>query len=118
LLSRLIDQVLGGESCVLMGANVASQVARDEPAEATIGYQDRESALIMQELFDRPSFRCNIVADVAGVELCGALKNIVAIAAGFSDGLGFGDNTKVLILNLTHFRCKKNPPPFVRDDIY
>jgi glycerol-3-phosphate dehydrogenase (NAD+) len=53
-----------------------------------------ESAELFHKLFDTPNFRVGMIEDVAGVSLCGALKNIVAIAAGFCDGLGWGSNAK------------------------
>lgn len=58
--------------------------------EATIGYNAgaEENATVLQKLFNTKTFSVNIVEDVPGVELCGALKNIVALGAGFSDGLG------------------------------
>lgn len=62
--------------------------------ETTIGYRDWAHAEVWQRLFQTDNLRVGIVQDVAGVALAGALKNIVALAAGFSDGLGYGDNTK------------------------
>jgi len=100
LLSTEVTKVLNIPCCALMGANVASQVANGDPAEATVGYKDKAVGELFQKLFDCPFFRVNIVDDVAGVELCGALKNIVAIAAGVSDGLGFQDNTKAAIVRI------------------
>eukprot|EP00298_Acanthocystis_sp_HF-20_P000794 c11137_g1_i1.p1 GENE.c11137_g1_i1~~c11137_g1_i1.p1 ORF type:complete len:368 (+),score=126.40 c11137_g1_i1:36-1106(+) len=100
LLSSEVTKVLEIPCCVLMGANVASQVASGDPAEATIGYKDKAVGQLFQKLFDCPFFRVNIVDDVAGVELCGALKNVVAIAAGVSDGLGYQDNTKAAIVRI------------------
>jgi len=100
LLSSEVTRVLEIPCCALMGANVASQVAAGDPAEATIGYKNKEVGQLFQKLFDCPFFRVNIVDDVAGVELCGALKNVVAIAAGVSDGLGYQDNTKAAIVRI------------------
>eukprot|EP00299_Pterocystis_sp_00344_P017465 c8743_g1_i3.p1 GENE.c8743_g1_i3~~c8743_g1_i3.p1 ORF type:complete len:354 (-),score=65.30 c8743_g1_i3:1137-2198(-) len=122
LISDVINKVLGIECCVLMGANVASQVADGDPAESTIGYRTRDSANLFHALFDKPRFRINCVKDVEGVELCGALKNIVAIAAGFCDGLGFQDNTKAAIVRVgliemirfaTHFFPPGDPQTYL-----
>merc|ERR1711966_615333 len=99
------------DTCVLMGANLAGEVAEGQFCEATVGYADRDTtpgtdssgcqnAVLFQKLFNRPTFSVNIVSDVPGVELCGALKNIVALGAGFSDGLGFGGNTKAAIIRI------------------
>lgn len=83
-----------------MGANVANEVAQDQFCEATIGCVDGPSAAQWKKLFDTPVFKINTVPDVAGVELCGALKNVVALGAGFCDGLGFGGNTKAAIVRI------------------
>lgn len=71
-------------------------VAEGKFSETTIGYRegDLESAEIFFKVFDTPLFKVGLVEDVAGVSLCGALKNVVAIAAGFTDGLGWGSNAK------------------------
>jgi glycerol-3-phosphate dehydrogenase (NAD(P)+) len=68
------------------------------PAAAVIGFADLAVAERMQPLFSTPYFRAYTTDDVAGVELGGALKNIYAIAAGVSDGLGFGDNSKAALV--------------------
>jgi glycerol-3-phosphate dehydrogenase (NAD(P)+) len=78
----------------LSGPNHAEEVSRRMPAAAVIGFSDHGLAEKMQALFSTPYFRTYTTDDVAGVELGGALKNIYAIAAGVSDGLGFGDNSK------------------------
>ena len=82
LVSDIISNNLGIDCSVLMGANVAQGVAMDEFCESTIGYNIKENALVFQKVFDTRFFRISIVEDVPGVELCGALKNVVAIAAG------------------------------------
>jgi len=82
----------------LSGPNHAEEVARRMPAAAVIAFNDLAVAERMQPLFSTPFFRAYTTDDVAGVELGGALKNIYAIAAGVSDGLGFGDNSKAALL--------------------
>lgn len=82
----------------LSGPNHAEEVARRMPAAAVVGFPDLAVAERMQPLFSTPWFRTYTTDDVAGVELGGALKNIYAIAAGVSDGLGFGDNSKAALL--------------------
>jgi glycerol-3-phosphate dehydrogenase (NAD+) len=100
LISQYVRGILNIECCSLSGANVANDVAHEQFAETTIGYEDQDTAQVFQLLFDTPYFKVNAVPDVAGVELCGALKNIVALAAGFVDGLGLGSNTKAAIIRL------------------
>jgi glycerol-3-phosphate dehydrogenase (NAD+) len=94
---------------LLRSANIANEVAKGEFSEATIGYKDKEVGAVWKKLFHSPTFRVrplvpplwpgtscqravaqqvNTVDDVAGVEVCGALKNVVALGAGFCDGLG------------------------------
>lgn len=75
-------------------------VAREAFAEATVGVKDLSSGSLWHRIFDTPYFRIGIIDDVAGVALGGALKNVVAVAAGFSDGLGFGNNTKAAIMRI------------------
>ncbi|KAK6022979.1 NAD-dependent glycerol-3-phosphate dehydrogenase [NAD(P)+ ] protein [Ostertagia ostertagi] len=84
-----------------MGANLAHEVANDDFCEATIGCKKKaEHGDILKKLFNRDNFRINVVEDAHTVELCGALKNVVACAAGFTDGLGYGDNTKAAVIRL------------------
>ena len=71
-------------------------MANDEFCETTIGYTDAANGALWKAAFHCPSFMVGTVPDTVGVELCGALKNIVAIGAGFADGLGYGGNTKVI----------------------
>jgi glycerol-3-phosphate dehydrogenase (NAD(P)+) len=79
---------------VLSGPNLASEIARGLPASAVVAADDAELADRIVTRLGRREFRLYVNRDVLGVELCGALKNIVAIAAGAADGLGFGDNGK------------------------
>ena len=85
---------------VLMGANVANEVAKGDFAEATIGCTNEANGIKWCKLFNTPDFSVSACTDVAGAELCGALKNVVALGAGFSDGLGFGGNTKAAIIRI------------------
>lgn len=94
-----------------MGANIANEVAKEQFCESTLGYNSLDNAQIICKLFHSATFRVTCVPDVAGVELCGALKNIVAVAAGFSDGLAAGgnaaDNTKAAVIRLGLVEMKK-----------
>uniref|UniRef100_A0AC35G5Q8 Glycerol-3-phosphate dehydrogenase [NAD(+)] n=1 Tax=Panagrolaimus sp. PS1159 TaxID=55785 RepID=A0AC35G5Q8_9BILA len=100
LVSSEIKEILNVEIAVLMGANLAPEVANDNYCEATIGIRNKSHGEVLKTLFHTDNFRINVVQDIEAVELCGALKNIVACAAGFSDGLGYGDNTKAAIIRL------------------
>jgi len=101
LISNMIKEAMGGmDVSVLMGANVANEVAKDDFCESTVGYSNSANGATWQRLFDCPTFRIGTIKDVAGVELCGALKNVVAIGAGYCDGLGYGGNTKAAIIRI------------------
>ncbi|CAD5218612.1 unnamed protein product [Bursaphelenchus okinawaensis] len=100
LISEIIKQELSIDVAVLMGANLAPEVANENFCEATIGAKDPKLGNELKTLFHCSYFRVNVVKDAHTVELCGALKNVVACAAGFSDGLGYGDNTKAAIIRL------------------
>lgn len=101
MISSLISKELGINCCVLMGANIANEIAVEKFSEATVGYREsREIADTWVQLFSTPYFMVTPVHDVEGVELCGTLKNVVAIAAGFVDGLEMGNNTKAAIMRI------------------
>ncbi|CAG5120970.1 unnamed protein product, partial [Candidula unifasciata] len=100
LVSRLIKEILNIETAVLMGANLATEVASEMFCETTIACEDDSYRSLLNSLFETPYFRCKIIRNVAGVEACGALKNVVGIGAGIVDGLGFGDNTKAAVIRL------------------
>ncbi|KAJ4885345.1 hypothetical protein Rs2_35438 [Raphanus sativus] len=101
MISTLISKELGINCCVLMGANIANEIAVEKFSEATVGYREsKEIADTWVQLFSTPYFMVTPVHDVEGVELCGTLKNVVAIAAGFVDGLDMGNNTKAAIMRI------------------
>ncbi|HXG47996.1 MAG TPA: NAD(P)H-dependent glycerol-3-phosphate dehydrogenase [Methylomirabilota bacterium] len=82
----------------LSGPSLAQEVARGVPTAVVAASADLATAAQVQQLFHRPCFRVYTSPDVLGVELGGALKNVVAVAAGVGDGLGFGDNTKAALV--------------------
>ncbi|KAK2413712.1 NAD-dependent glycerol-3-phosphate dehydrogenase family protein [Trifolium repens] len=101
MISTLISNQLGINCSVLMGANIANEIAMENFSEATVGYrQNKEAAEKWVQLFNTPYFNVTSVEDVEGVEMCGTLKNIVAVAAGFIDGLEMGNNTKAAIMRI------------------
>lgn len=89
----------GAEAGVLSGPNLAVEIARGIPTVAVSAFETRSAAEAVQNAFSCPTFRVSVSDDVSGVELGGALKNVLAIGAGMSDGLGFGDNTKGAFLS-------------------
>jgi len=89
------DAVVG----VLSGPNLAVEIARGVPTVAIAAFSAPDAAATTQKAFGCRTFRVSISDDVVGVELAGALKNVLAIGGGMSDGLGFGDNTKGAFLS-------------------
>lgn len=85
-------------SGVLTGPNLASEVAAGQPTAAVVALADEAMACRVQQLLMSPTFRVYTSHDVAGCEIAGALKNVLAVAAGISDGLGFGDNTRAALI--------------------
>ena len=83
---------------VMTGPNLASEVAAGQPTASVIAMADQATARRLQDVFMGPTFRVYTHDDVIGCELGGALKNVMAIAAGMSDGLGFGDNTRASLI--------------------
>ena len=75
--------------------------------ETTIGYNIEANGKLLQTVFNDPLFHVAIVPDVPGVEVCGALKNVVALGAGFTDGMGLGDNSKAAIIRIGLMEMKK-----------
>lgn len=84
--------------CVLSGPSHAEEVGRCIPTACVIASEENDIAKMIQKEFMNPNFRLYTNHDVIGVEIGAALKNIIALAAGMSDGLGFGDNTKAALM--------------------
>lgn len=98
LVSTAIHKTLDIDVSVVMGANIADQVAQDMISEGTLAYTNEEAADVIYKLFNCYTYRVTKIKDVYGVELSGALKNIVSMAYGFAEGLGYCTNTKVAVL--------------------
>jgi glycerol-3-phosphate dehydrogenase (NAD(P)+) len=86
------------QAAALSGPSFAIEVARGIPTALVAASNDLAAAEKIQSLFNRPAFRVYTTTDLLGVELGGAVKNVIAIAAGVSDGLGFGDNSKAALV--------------------
>jgi glycerol-3-phosphate dehydrogenase (NAD(P)+) len=85
-------------ACVLTGPNLAKEIARHAPAATVVACPDEDRARDLQGLFMAPYFRVYTNPDVVGCEMAGAMKNVIAIAAGIADGMRFGDNAKASLL--------------------
>lgn len=98
-MSEIIAEIFPANPiAVLSGPNLAAEVARGMPTASVIAAGKSDCAVALQPILNRPRLRIYTAEDLAGVELGGALKNIFAIAAGASDGLGLGDNTKAALV--------------------
>ncbi|MDC0273584.1 NAD(P)-dependent glycerol-3-phosphate dehydrogenase [Planctomycetaceae bacterium] len=97
--SEIINEILGDRTIIsLSGPSHAEEVARRLPASVVAACGDLSLAQTVQERFNTDRFRVYTNSDLVGVELAGALKNVVAIAAGICDGLGYGDNAKSALM--------------------
>ncbi|MCS7167372.1 MAG: NAD(P)H-dependent glycerol-3-phosphate dehydrogenase [Gemmatales bacterium] len=97
--TQIMAEILGPRSyAVLAGPSHAEEISRGLPASVVVASYDKSWAQTVQLLFMTERLRVYTNPDPVGVELCGALKNIIAIAAGISDGLGLGDNAKAALL--------------------
>jgi glycerol-3-phosphate dehydrogenase (NAD(P)+) len=83
---------------VLSGPSHAEEVSKDIPTTVVASAKTKETAEFVQDVFSTPKFRIYTNPDMIGVELGGAVKNIIALAAGITDGLGYGDNTKAALM--------------------
>ena len=92
------DEIPGARVVALSGPTHAEEVAQDLPTTIVSASPDHEAAKLVQGVFMNTCMRVYTNADVKGVELCGALKNIIALAAGISAGIGYGDNAKAALI--------------------
>lgn len=98
-LSEIIEQEIPqADVAVMSGPSHAEEVGRGIPTTIVVGAKSKETAEYIQNLFMNEAFRVYISPDILGMELGGALKNVVALAAGIADGLGYGDNTKAALI--------------------
>ncbi|MBE0535674.1 MAG: NAD(P)-dependent glycerol-3-phosphate dehydrogenase [Phycisphaerae bacterium] len=97
---EILAAVVGVERgyAALSGPTIADELAQGMPATAIAASADEDLAREIQVTFNAPTFRVYTNSDIVGVELCGALKNVIAIAAGIIDGMGLGDNAKAALL--------------------
>ncbi len=92
------EEMPSSKIAVLSGPSHAEEVARAIPTTNVLACEDMALAAKLQDIFMSPTFRVYTNPDVAGVEFGGALKNIIALCAGVTDGLGYGDNTKAALM--------------------
>lgn len=98
-MTDILEQVLPQtDVAVLSGPSHAEEVAKLLPTTCVIGAHTEETARFLHELFMGPMFRVYISSDMLGIELGGALKNVIALAAGIADGMGYGDNAKAALI--------------------
>mgnify|MGYP000336867481 CR=1 FL=1 len=94
----LEEELPGADVTVLSGPSHAEEVSRGLPTTCVAGAKTRKTAEKIQNIFMSPVFRVYISPDILGIEIGGALKNVIALAAGVADGLGYGDNTKAALI--------------------
>jgi glycerol-3-phosphate dehydrogenase (NAD(P)+) len=98
-MTEVVSEVLPGHPCgVLTGPNLSKEVIAGYPTASVVAVADDELAVDLQRLFNTDSFRVYTNPDVVGCEVGGALKNVMAIASGIADGMGFGDNTRATLI--------------------
>jgi len=123
-MTQVIQDTLHQQNCtrtihlgVLSGPSFAAEVAVGQPTAVTVAFNDKDAACAVQELFSTPFFRAYTSSDVIGLELCAAMKNVVAIAAGIGDGLGYGLNSRAALITrglaeITRLGVKLGAQPF------
>lgn len=107
VLSEVLDGIINDDQiAVLSGPSHAEEVSRHMPTTVVASSNSKQTALFIQNLFMTPNFRVYVNRDIVGVEVAGAVKNILAIAAGIADGAHLGDNAKAAMITrgLTEMR--------------
>ena len=94
----IADEIPSADVAVLSGPSHAEEVSRLIPTTCVVGAKTLKTAKMIQDAFMSENFRVYTSPDVIGIELGGSLKNVIALAAGMADGLGFGDNTKAALM--------------------
>ena len=97
-LSEVITEETGKYPVVLSGPSHAEEVARHIPTTVVVSSKEMADARVIQDLFMNEYFRVYTNEDIVGIELGGALKNVIALAAGIVEGMGYGDNTKAALI--------------------
>lgn len=98
LTEQIEEEIPQADVAVLSGPSHAEEVSRELPTTVVAGAKTRETAEYLQKIFMNDAFRVYTSPDVLGIEIGGALKNVIALAAGTADGLGYGDNTKAALI--------------------
>lgn len=98
-MTQIIREETGFEAVALSGPSHAEEVAKGQPTGCVAACQNIALAERVQDVFMNDTFRVYASSDVVGVELSGAMKNVIALCAGICDGLGFGDNSKALLIS-------------------
>ena len=94
----LEDELPMADVCVLSGPSHAEEVSHGVPTTVVVGAKTEKTAMFVQDVFMSDRFRVYTSPDILGIELGGSLKNVIALAAGTADGLGYGDNTKAALI--------------------
>ena len=97
-MEQILEEIPKANACVLSGPSHAEEVGRKIPTTCVVGAKDKATAEYVQKIFISPVFRVYTSPDILGIELGGSLKNVIALAAGMADGLGYGDNTKAALI--------------------
>ena len=98
LSEQIHQEIPQADVAVLSGPSHAEEVGRKLPTTCVIGAKTKKTAEYLQSMFNSRVFRVYTSPDILGIELGGALKNVIALAAGIADGLGYGDNTKAALI--------------------
>jgi len=96
--SSVLKEVTGHDIAVLSGPSFAKEAILKKPTAVTLATKEKDMGILLQEVFNTNHFRVYTHDDLIGVELGGALKNVMAIAAGIADGLGLGDNARAALI--------------------
>lgn len=97
-MSQIVEEITGHTVVALTGPSHAEEVARNVPTGCLAACPDKAKAELVQDAFMTDAFRIYTSPDIVGAELGGALKNVIALCAGVCDGLGYGDNTKAILM--------------------